>query len=93
MNNQIFIRENVIYLDETNLQYIAIPSNHKMIFEFSQSSFLYVTETGMEPKEIAAGMEKRGIIIRGNLGYLRISIGTMEQNRKMVAAFRDLLWK
>ncbi|HJC57389.1 MAG TPA: histidinol-phosphate transaminase [Candidatus Eisenbergiella intestinipullorum] len=59
----------------------------------SQSSFLYVTETGMDPKEIAAGMEKRGIIIRGNLGYLRISIGTMEQSRKMVAAFQDLLGK
>lgn len=57
----------------------------------SQSSFLYVTETKMEPSVIAKEMEKRGIIIRGNLGFLRISIGTMEQNRKMVAAFKDLL--
>ena len=59
----------------------------------SQSSFLYVTETGLDPKEIAADMEKRGVIIRGNLGCLRISIGTMEQNRKMVDAFRGLLGK
>lgn len=57
----------------------------------SQSSFLHVTETGMEPAVIAKEMEKRGIIIRGNLGSLRISIGTMEQNKKMVAAFRDML--
>lgn len=57
----------------------------------SQSSFLHVTETGMEPSVIAKEMEKRGIIIRGNLGSLRISIGTMEQNQKMVAAFRDML--
>lgn len=57
----------------------------------SQSSFLYVTETGMDAGEIAREMEKRGIIIRGNLGFLRISIGTMEQNRKMVAAFQDML--
>ncbi len=59
----------------------------------SQSNFLYVTETGIEPAQIAAGMEKRGVIIRGNMGFLRISIGTMEQNRKMVDAFKDLLGK
>lgn len=57
----------------------------------SESSFLYVTETKMDPKDIAAKMEKRGIIIRGNLGFLRISIGTMEQNKKMVAAFCDIV--
>lgn len=59
----------------------------------SQSNFLYVTETGIEPAQVAAGMEKRGVIIRGNMGFLRISIGTMEQNRKMVDAFKDLLGK
>ena len=52
-----------------------------------------MTETGIEPAQIAAGMEKRGVIIRGNMGFLRISIGTMEQNRKMVDAFKDLLGK
>lgn len=59
----------------------------------SQSSFLYITETGRDAAEIAREMEKRGIIIRGNLGYLRISIGTMEQNVKMVEAFKDILGK
>lgn len=59
----------------------------------TQSNFIYVTETTMDAAEIAKEMEKRGIIIRGNMGYLRITIGTMEQNRKMIAAFRDLLGK
>lgn len=57
----------------------------------SQSNFIYITETGMDAGTIAKEMEKRGIIIRGNMGYLRITIGTMEQNQKMVAAFKDLL--
>lgn len=59
----------------------------------SQANFIYVTETGMEASYIAKEMEKRGIIIRGNMGFLRITIGTMDQNKKMVEAFKDILGK
>lgn len=59
----------------------------------TQSNFIYVTETSMDAATIAKEMEKRGIIIRGNMGFLRITIGTMDQNKKMVAAFKELLGK
>ena len=57
----------------------------------TQSNFLYVTETTKDAADIAREMEKRGIIIRGNMGFLRITIGTMEQNKKMIEAFKDML--
>ena len=56
----------------------------------SQSNFLYITDTTMDAATIATEMEKRGIIIRGNMGFLRITIGTMEQNKKMIEAFKDI---
>ena len=59
----------------------------------SQSNFIYVTDTTMDAALIAKEMEKRGIIIRGNMGFLRITIGTMEQNKQMVASFKDMLGK
>ena len=57
----------------------------------TQSNFIYVTETTKDAADIAREMEKRGIIIRGNMGFLRITIGTMEQNKKMIEAFKDML--
>lgn len=59
----------------------------------SETNFIYVTETGLEPAYIAAEMEKRGVIIRGNMGFIRLTIGNMEQNRIMAAAFEDILKK
>ena len=55
----------------------------------SQSNFLYV-DAGTDPKYMAAEMEKRGIIVRGNFQAMRITVGTQEQNEAVVKALQDI---
>ena len=56
----------------------------------SQTNFLYA-DSGLNTAILARELEKKGLIIRGNFPYSRITIGTMEQNREMVEMIRQTL--
>ncbi len=61
----------------------------------SQANFLLV-EVQNDPNLVFTEMLKRGVILRPVGGYglkkhLRISIGTMEENRRMLLAFKECL--
>ena len=49
----------------------------------SHTNFLYA-DSHLNTKALAAELEKKGLIIRGNFRYSRITVGTMEQNREMI---------
>jgi len=70
------------YLSEefTKLGYKVYPS---------ESNFIYVDIKG-DPKEISRKLLPFGIIIRGDFPYLRISIGTSDQNEKLVKAIKAI---
>ena len=56
----------------------------------SQTNFLYV-DAGIPPMELTEKLEEKGIIIRGNFKYPRISVGTMEENQKLVEACKEVV--
>lgn len=56
----------------------------------SHANFLYV-DTGFDTSDFALKSKRRGLIIRGNFQYNRISIGTREQNEKVIAITREVL--
>ncbi|MDR2663239.1 MAG: histidinol-phosphate transaminase [Treponema sp.] len=58
----------------------------------SSSNFIYF-DARRNPGEFADALMNYGILIRGNFAVNRISVGTMEQNRKAAAAMKDILAK
>ncbi len=54
----------------------------------SQTNFIY-TDTHRDAALVSEKLEKKGIIIRGNFPFTRITIGTMEQNRKVVKCMKE----
>lgn len=56
----------------------------------SQANFLYV-DTGLNPSDFAQKTKSKGLVIRGNFQYNRITIGTREQNEKMIAIVKEVL--
>lgn len=55
----------------------------------SAANFVFC-DLKMEPGKLDAEMIKRGILIRTNLEYPRISVGTMEQNRLFIKALKEI---
>lgn len=59
----------------------------------SQSNFIFV-DARMNPRELTEILEKQyGIIIRGNFPQARISVGTPEENDRLIAACREIASK
>lgn len=58
----------------------------------SHTNFIYV-DVAMDAKQVFVELQKRGVIVRpsGHPTFVRITIGTLEQNRKLVAALREVL--
>ncbi len=54
----------------------------------SHTNFIYA-DSGFESGKVAAELEKKGLIIRGNFSCSRITIGTMEQNREVIRIIRE----
>ena len=54
----------------------------------SHTNFLYA-DSHLNTKLLAQELEKKGLIIRGNFRYSRITVGTMEQNREMIAIIKE----
>lgn len=57
----------------------------------SSTNFVYC-DLG-DPVYLAEEALKRGIMFRGNLEKTRISVGTMEQNKKCIAVIKEILGK
>jgi len=67
----------------------------KVPFVPTQANFILI-KTGEKTKEIIAELLKRGIIIRGmesyNLPqYIRLTIGTQEENETFIREFKSVL--
>lgn len=56
----------------------------------SESNFIYV-DFNVDPKEITQKLLPYGIIIRGDFPCLRISIGTADQNKKLINAIKEIM--
>jgi len=56
----------------------------------SQANFVYV-DVGVNTSDFAEKSKSRGLIIRGNFPHCRITIGTQEQNEKMIEIIKDVL--
>lgn len=56
----------------------------------SQTNFIYV-DTHVNPNIVSEELEKKGIIIRGNFAFTRITIGTMEQNQKIIKCMKEFV--
>ena len=52
-----------------------------------------VSDTGLDAEAFTEALGEQGILIRGDFlkGYVRISVGTMQENRKLVAAAKRIL--
>ncbi|MDE3088825.1 MAG: histidinol-phosphate transaminase [Chloroflexota bacterium] len=62
----------------------------------SQTNFILLTDLPREVQTINEGMLRRGVIIRPMGGFgmpeaIRVTIGTREQNEKMLSAMKDVL--
>lgn len=56
----------------------------------TQTNFIYI-DTKLDTKIFADKLREKGILIRGDLPFSRISIGTMDQNKKLVDAVKEIL--
>lgn len=56
----------------------------------SQTNFIFVDPHTMNSVELTDALYNKGIIIRGNFRFPRITIGTMEENRKLIAAIKEI---
>lgn len=56
----------------------------------SETNFLYVN-TGYDTAAFAEECKKYGLIIRGNFEYNRITVGRMEQNKKMIEIIKKVI--
>jgi histidinol-phosphate aminotransferase len=71
---------------------------HQMGLEFVQSSGNFVLVRVGEGGKVFAELQKRGIITRPMAGYqlpewIRISVGTSQENARCLAALREVLGK
>jgi histidinol-phosphate aminotransferase len=62
----------------------------------SAANFVFVTHTGMAASEIASELRKQGIIVRHFsqqriVEYLRITVGTTEENQQLLAALDSIV--
>ncbi|NLY85958.1 MAG: histidinol-phosphate transaminase [Tissierellia bacterium] len=76
--------KNYLYkeFDKLNLQYVPSETNHILV------------NVGRNGQEVFMEMQKRGVIIRPMAGnYIRVSIGTMEENRFFIENLKDVLNK
>jgi len=56
----------------------------------SHTNFIYA-DSGLNTQLLARELEKKGLIIRGNFEYSRITVGTMEQNREMIGIIQKTI--
>ncbi len=61
----------------------------------TQANFIFV-DVGLDSRECFDGLMRQGVTVRtgdifGLPTYIRVTIGTMEQNRKFIEALRDVL--
>lgn len=67
------------------------------IEQFPSAANFILTYMGERAKDIVGGLSRRGILIRdrsndfGGRGYVRITVGTVEQTRRVLRALQEVL--
>ena len=56
----------------------------------SKTNFVYA-DSHLDTAILAQELEKKGLIIRGNFKYSRITIGRMDQNREMIDIIKTVM--
>lgn len=75
-------------------QYEAFAEKHQLHYYPSQANFILL-EVKKDADDVFEGLMKRGFIIRsgnalGTPGYIRITVGTEEENNKLLAALEEV---
>jgi histidinol-phosphate aminotransferase len=95
--------EDVAYFEETRKKVIAsretlVTALQALDFEVvpSAANFVFAAPSGLSAPRLAAALRERGIIVRYFNkpridGFLRISIGTEEQNQELIGALKEIL--
>jgi histidinol-phosphate aminotransferase len=91
-----FLRETVRDFKRSSAELIA--GLRKLgIEQFPSAANFVLTNMGARGKEIAATLARRGILVRdrssdfGGLGYVRITVGTTAQTRRVLRALKEVL--
>lgn len=95
MEDQQFIQETVEQTEKGKQQYVEFCNKHGLKYYPSQTNFI-LFEVKTDSDVIFQEMMKRGFIIRsgnalGTPGFIRVSIGTEEQNRKFLSLLEQVL--
>jgi len=65
--------------------------------QFPSAANFILTNMGERAKDVVRGLSQRGILVRdrssdfGGLGYVRITIGTVAQTRRVLGALKEVL--
>lgn len=95
LEDQQFIQETVEQTEKGKQQYVEFCNKHGLKYYPSQTNFI-LFEVKADSDVIFQEMMKRGFIIRsgnalGTPGFIRVSIGTEEQNRKFLSLLEEVL--
>ncbi|NLY79922.1 MAG: histidinol-phosphate transaminase [Lysinibacillus sp.] len=95
LQDQQFIKETVERTEKGKEQYVEFCKKHGLNYYPSQTNFI-LFEVKADSDVIFQEMMKRGFIVRsGNAlnapGYIRVSIGTEEQNSKFLSLLEEVL--
>ncbi len=95
-SDKSFLRKTVREFHESRAELIA--GLHNLgIEQFPSAANFVLTYMGERAKEIVAKLSRRGILIRdrsndfGGRGYVRITVGTVEQSRRVLRALKEAL--
>lgn len=58
----------------------------------SQTNFIYA-DSHLDTSSLAMALKKRGVLIRGNYEFSRITLGTLEQDKRLVDTIKDVVSK
>jgi len=76
-------------------KYLCQKLNEMGVFHIPAETNFVTIDVGRDAREFCAEFQKRGVIIRPLAGYgmptfIRVTIGTMEQNAKFIAVFKEI---
>lgn len=93
LNDEDFIKE-ICALNSEGMEYLTKEfKDMGFFFPDSQTNHIYV-DVERNGQEVFVELQKRGVIIRPMAGnFIRVSIGTMEENKIFIKELRDLLGK
>ncbi len=81
--------------DQVQRSFQLVQDGKQYLYEQTQANFIFV-DVGIDSRKCFDELMRRGVTVRtgdifGTPTHIRVTIGTMEQNRKFIEALRDVL--